>query len=31
MSKFLDTRAGSARFGNAQTIVRCGEPVQLQL
>ena len=23
-------RIGSARFGNAQAIIRCGEPVQLQ-
>jgi hypothetical protein len=25
------TRIGSARYGNAQAIIRCGEPVQLQL
>jgi hypothetical protein len=25
------TRIGSARFGSAQAIIRCGEPVQLQL
>jgi hypothetical protein len=28
---FLGTRVRSARFGNAQAIPGCGEPVQLQL
>jgi hypothetical protein len=31
MSIFPGTRAASARFGHAQAIVRCGEPVQFSM